>query len=367
MDKMTRVPYGELKGLVEAILRGGYGYSPAEAAITAEVLVEADARSIPSHGVSRLAFYRKNLDEGYVNVGAKPSVVWETPVSLVVDGRGGVGPHISEFCLARMAEKAKAAGVAFCAVRNSNHYGIAGYWAERLAGDDAMGMSFTNTYRAGVPTFGRGRCLGTDPIAVAIPEGNGRRFLLDMATTTVAHGKVEVYDRRRHPMPQGWAVDREGRGVTDATAFEKTFYEDSNFGGHLCLGGEGEESGGHKGYGLNLLVELLCSGLSMGSASFATYNFNPEHQAGICHFFGAIRLDLFGEPAALRQHIAAQLQAIRDVAKAPGHDRIYTHGEKEAESRALALKEGVAVDEPTCGYLAKLAAQVGATLPGALR
>ncbi len=217
-----------------------------------------------------------------------------------------------------------------------------------------IGFAFTNSYLSATPTFGRRRCLGTNPIAVAVPEAGGRVFLLDMATTTVAHGKIELYDRRKKPMPLGWVIDEEGRGVTDATAFEKTFHG-SRLGGHLFLGGEGEENGGHKGFGLGLLVELLCSGLSLGSASFATYNYNPKGEAGICHFFGALRLDLFGPPEDLKKHLGEILRAIRSGEKAPGHDRIYIHGEKEAESREKALAEGVFLDEATRQYLAALA------------
>jgi LDH2 family malate/lactate/ureidoglycolate dehydrogenase len=219
-----------------------------------------------------------------------------------------------------------------------------------------IGMAFTNTYIAGVPTFGSLRILGTNPIAAAIPEAGGRVFLLDMATTTVTHGKVEVYDRRGKPMPEGWVVDENGNNVTDATSFEETFYQ-SNFGGHLYLGGAGEESGGHKGFGLALLVELLCSGLSLGAASMLTY---PKGgRGGITHFFSAMRMDLFGDPEELKAHIGSMLQSIRGSRKAQGQDRIYIHGEKEAEARARALADGVYLDQATKGMLARSARECG--------
>lgn len=351
---MNNLAYEELRSLTEAILRRGFGYTDKEAATTARVLVEADARGIPSHGVARLAFYRKNLDGGFAKPGLKPEIVWQTPVSLVVDGHGGVGCHVANFCLEQILEMAEKTGLAFCAVRNSNHYGIAGLWAEDIASHDMIGLAFTNSYIAGTPTFGRRRLLGTNPIAVAIPEENGRVFSLDMATTTVAHGKVELYDRRRKPMPLGWVVDEEGRNMTDATEFEKIFFQ-TRFGGHLFLGGEGEENGGHKGFGLGLLVELLCSGLSMGTASFAT--FRPGEAAGITHFFGAMKMNLFGNPAELKKHIGMILETIRSSEKVAGRDRIYIHGEKEAEARARAIADGVYLDEATRKYLAALAAE----------
>ncbi|UQZ90676.1 lactate dehydrogenase [Deltaproteobacteria bacterium Smac51] len=361
----THIPYEELLKFTEEALRKGFGYSEREARITARVLAEADARGIPSHGVARLAFYRKNLEQGYARPGTEPEVVWSTPSSLVVDGHGGVGCYVSEFCVEKMLGLAEKTGLAFCAVRNSNHYGIAGYWAELAAKKDMIGMAFTNSYLSATPTFGRRRCLGTNPIAVAVPEGDGRSFLLDMATTTVAHGKIELYDRRKKPMPLGWVIDEEGQGVTDATSFEKTFHQ-STLGGHLFVGGEGEENGGHKGFGLGLLVELLCSGLSLGTASFATYNYNPNKQAGICHFFGALRLDLFGPPEELKKHLAGIIEVIRSGEKVPGHDRIFIHGEKEDESRETAMREGVFLDAATRDYLATLADEFAIQKPESL-
>ena len=352
--------FDELEALTKALLEKLYGYSQAEAAITAKVLVEADARNVPSHGVSRLDFYMANLKGGFVKVNAEPSVVHETPVSLVVDGHDGVGPYISDFSVKSMIRKAEKNGTAFCSVRNSNHYGIAGFWAEEVARHDMIGMAFTNTRPCGIPTYGRERVLGTNPIAIAIPYGEAALneiFLLDMATTTVAHGKVEVYDRRKKPMPAGWAVDDKGVVINDATAFEKIFYSVPNLGGHLFLGGEGEESGGHKGFGLGLLVELLCSGLSMGMASYDT--FTKGNGAGITHFFGAVRMDLFGETAGLKNHVKDILQHIKSGQKAQSQSRIYIHGEKESEARALALKNGITLDDATYKMLQALSKEAG--------
>jgi LDH2 family malate/lactate/ureidoglycolate dehydrogenase len=348
--------YDDLLQLTRSILEGRLHYSAREALVTAKVLVEADARGIPSHGVSRLGFYRMNIDGGFAKPGAEGEVVHETAVSLVVDGHDGIGPYISDWAVTKLLEKARVSGAAFCAVRNSNHYGIAGFWAETIARYEMIGMAFTNTRTCGIPTFGRERVLGTNPIAVAIPctEGvvSGDEFLLDMATTTVAHGKVEVYDRRKKAMPEGWAVDERGEGMTDATAFEKLFYANERYGGHLFLGGEGETSGGHKGYGLGLLVELLCSGLSLGASSLDT--FRAGRGSGITHFFAALSLGLFGDATVVKRHVAEILAAIRGGETASGQNRIYIHGEKEAESRAAALRDGVPVDDATVEMLEKM-------------
>ncbi|MDR1086554.1 MAG: Ldh family oxidoreductase [Deltaproteobacteria bacterium] len=351
-----KIAYLSLLRLTEEILLAGYGYNEAEAKITARLLTEADARGIPSHGVSRLAFYRANLDQGHCRPGRMPEIVWQTPVSLVVDARGGVGCFAADWCVQRTIELALKSGAGHCAVRNSNHYGIAGYWAELMAQKDLIGLAFTNTYIAGVPTFGIRRILGTNPVAAAIPEANGKIFMLDMATTTVSHGKVELYDRRRKPMPTGWVVDETGQEAYDATSFEKTFYQ-TFLGGHLYIGGAGEESGGHKGFGLGLLIELLCSGLSLGASSLATYPAGGP--GGITHFFSAMRMDLFGNPERLKAHIGSILETIRRSEKAAGRDRIYIHGEKEAEARQKALAEGVFLDKTTQEYLAGLAGKFG--------
>lgn len=355
------VPYQDLQRATESILVKGLGYSEEEARLTAWILVEADARGVPSHGVSRLAFYRANLQGGFAKPGSTPEIVWETPSSLVVDGHDGVGSYVSEWSVKRMIEKAKNVGTAFCAVRNSNHYGMAGIWAEEIARHDMIGMAFTNTRTCGIPTHGRQRILGTNPIAVAIPERDGKTFLLDMATTTVAHGKIEVYDRRKKPMPLGWAVDERGKGTTDATEFERLFYSDPMYGGHLFVGGEGEENGGHKGYGLGLLVDLLCSGLSLGMSSLNT--FRRGHGSGITHFFGALRMDLFGDPGELKAHIGSILDNVRNSERAEGQDRIFIHGEKEAEARKQAMEEGVPIDDATCELLSSLSREFDVPLP----
>ena len=355
------VDFNSLKDLTAAILRSGYGYSPEEADITSTLLAEADARGIPSHGVSRLAFYRVNLDAGHCLPGSEPEVLRRTPVSLLIDGKAGVGGLIAKRSVEALLDLAEAAGMGICAVRNSNHFGIAGYWAELMAKKSMVGAAFCNTYIAGVPTFGARRVLGTNPVCVAIPEAGGRIFMLDMATTTISHGKVELYDRRGQAMPPGWVVDETGADATDATSFERTFYQPS-LGGHLYVGGSGEEHGGHKGYGLALLVELLSSGLSQGASSPETYP-KDGGGGGITHLFACAALDLFGPSEGIRERVGAILSAIRGGEKAAGHGRIYTHGEKEAEARARSVSEGVFLDAATKAYLADLAAKFDLALP----
>ena len=356
----TIVSYEVLRTTAVRVLEH-LGYPPPHAEITAEVLVEADARGVPSHGVARLEFYEKNIKGGFAVPAAEPKIVHETPLSLVVDGNNGVGPYVSNFTMKRCIEKAAKTGAGFGAVRNSNHFGMAGLWAEKAAAKNQIGMAFTNTRICSIPTFGRQRILGTNPLCFAIPQEGRTPFMVDMATTTVAHGKIEVYERRDKDMPLGWVVDEHGKGTTDTNAFQKLFWSKCPDGGHLFLGGEGEELGGHKGYGLGLLVDLLCAGLSLGRWSLHTFE-GKGKGSGIAHFFGAISLDLFGDAAQIKRHVASILDEVRNSNKAEGHDRIYIHGEKEAEARARAMKAGVELDEETCRLLEKYGKQFGIPL-----
>ena len=341
------VKYEALKTYAGKVLEA-LGYPRESAEVTAWVLAEADVRGVPSHGVARLDFYEKNIKGGFAVPSAKPAVVRETPVAVVIDGNNGPGSAVSEFAMRLCVEKASKIGAGFAAVRNSNHFGMAGLWAEKAAARDQIGMAFTNTRVCGVPTHGRQRILGTNPICVAMPSAGRFPFMLDMATTTVAHGKVEVYERRDKDMPPGWCVDDKGREMTDTKAFQKLFWSKSPDGGHLFLGGEGEDLGGHKGYGLGLLVDLLSAGLSMGRWSLHTFE---GKGSGICHFFAAIALSNFGEPAEIKRHIEGILAEVRASNKAEGQERIWIHGEKEAEAREKNLRDGIELDDATVALL----------------
>ncbi len=340
-----RIPYDTLSAYTVRILER-LGYSPEQAEVTARVLVEADARGVASHGVARLEFYESNVRDGYTFPQSQPEIVYETPLSLVVDGHHGIGSCIARFTMDRILEKARGIGAGFGAVRNSNHFGMAGLLAELAAAEGFIGMAFCNTRICAIPTFGRERILGTNPVCFAIPSAGKTHFLLDMATTTVAHGKVEVYERRNQPMPVGWVVDENGADTVDTRHFQKLYRSENPAGGHLFLGGAGEELGGHKGYGLGLFVDLLCAGMSMGAWSRDTFK-EKGQGAGIAQFFGAIRTDLFGKSAEIAQHVESILQQVRESAKAAGRERIYIHGEKEAEKRAESIAHGIALDDAT--------------------
>jgi LDH2 family malate/lactate/ureidoglycolate dehydrogenase len=357
------ISYDRLLAFTAKILQA-LGYSSEQADVTARILVEADARGVPSHGVARLLFYESNIRDHFTFPSAPIEIVHETPLSLVIDGHHGVGPSIADFTMARVLEKARCMGAGFGAARNSNHFGMAGLWAEMAAAQGCIGMAFCNTRICAIPTFGRERILGTNPVCYAIPSAGKTPFLLDMATTTVAHGKIEVYERRHKPMPLGWVVDETGADTADTEHFQKLFRSDRPDGGHLFLGGAGEELGGHKGFGLGLFVDLLCAGMSLGSWSRETFNMNG---GGISQFFGAIRTDLFGDPIAIADRVESILEEVRRSAKAAGQERIYIHGEKEAEKREESMAGGIVLDAATWKMLEDYAERFRLEIPDVLQ
>lgn len=325
-----------------------------KARIVADVLVEADMRGINSHGVARLRRYVNHIREGIIDPSGEPEIVYETPVSAVVNGHNGVGQYIAKFSMRKAIEKARVFGVGMIIVRNSNHHGIAGYYAEMATSERMVGISLSNTSPMLVPTFSKEALLGTNPIAFAFPRNERYPILVDMATSVVPKGKLEVYSRLNRPVPVGWAVDESGCATTDPQRV-LTNMNERRGGGLLPLGGAGEEFGGHKGYGLALIVELLSAGLSLGSFSFDTY----MGKGKVAHFFAAIDLSLFGDPQDIIKHVEKLVKRLKSAKKAEGAERIYLHGEKEYEQREESLKLGVEIDEPTRHLLKNLAEDLG--------
>ena len=214
-------------------------------------------RGIESHGVARLeSYYVSSIRSNKLKPNPNYEIVHETDTSVPYDANNGLGHPVGKLTMQRVIEKARKHGAAFGAVRNSNHYGIAGYYAMMALEHDMIGMASTNSVRYGAPTFGRDVMLGTNPLAYAIPADKEPAFVLDFARTTVPKGKLEVYKRKGLPLKEGWAIDRNGNMTTDP--------DEALRGALLPLGGFGTDHGGHKGYGLGLLVDILCGVLSGG-------------------------------------------------------------------------------------------------------
>ena len=334
---------------------------PEDAAVTADNLVTANLRGIDSHGVARLRRYVNGLRDGVMVARPEIKVVHETPATALIDGGAGLGQPVSVRAMRLAIEKALNVGVGFVAVRNSNHYGIAGYYSMMALEHDCIGISMTNAAVLVVPTFGRDAVLGTNPISVAAPAGEERSFVLDMATSTVPRGKLEEYDRQEKPLPLGWATDEHGVPTTDAGRVLRNLLARAG-GGLLPLGGAGEETGGHKGYGLALMVDVL-SGVLPG-AGYATniYPKTPEGKplpANVGHFFGALRVDAFRPLEEFKATMDDIIRRLKNAPKAKGHDRIYIHGEKEFEMADERRAHGIPLHPKVVADLKKIAEETG--------
>ncbi|HZO94029.1 MAG TPA: Ldh family oxidoreductase [Candidatus Baltobacteraceae bacterium] len=345
-------PEADLTRFVAAVLEKS-GVAPEDARIVAEVLVAADLRGVESHGVARLeSYYVSRLRKGLIEPKPEVRTVRETSTSLLVDAGNGLGHPVAKRTMERILDKAQQTGAAFGAVRNSNHYGIAGYYAMMALERDMIGIASTNTVRYGAPTFGRDILLGTNPLAFAIPANTEPAFVLDFATTTVPRGKLEVYNRKGKQLNPGWAIDEHGNETLDPQTALK--------GALLPLGGYGVDNGGHKGYGLGLLVEILCGVLAGGKFGLDLPLPTDGPQPGaISHFFAAFTIDGFRDPEQFKADMDTELRAFKDSEKAPGQDRIYVAGEIEHEKTLYNREHGVPVHVKVWEGLQKLAADLG--------
>jgi L-2-hydroxycarboxylate dehydrogenase (NAD+) len=341
-----------LKNFVSAALEK-VGVSAADAAIVADVLVAADLRGIESHGVARLeSYYVSRIRAGGLDPTPKVTTARETATSILVDAGNGLGHPAAKRTMETILDKAAQTGAAFGAIRNSNHYGIAGYYAMMALDRNMIGIASTNSVRYGAPTFGRDVMLGTNPLAFAIPAKNEPAFVLDFATTTVPKGKLEVYNRKEKKLNPGWAIDSEGHETLDPQVALK--------GALLPLGGFGVEGGGHKGYGLGLLVDILCGVLSGGAfGNDLPLPNDPPLPGKISHFFAAFKIDGFRDPEQFKADMDTELRAFKDSAKAPGQDRIYVAGEIEHEKTLYNREHGVPVHVKVWDGLQKMADELG--------
>jgi L-2-hydroxycarboxylate dehydrogenase (NAD+) len=334
-----------------------------DARITADVLVTADLRGVDSHGVARLRRYVEGLRDGVMVARPTTKVITETPTTVLIDAGAGLGQPVSHQAMRRTIQMAKQYGCGFVTVRNSNHYGIAGYYAMMALDEDCIGMSMTNADLLVVPTFGRNAMLGTNPIAVAAPAGGQRGFVLDMATSTVPRGKLEVYNRLDKAMPLSWATDERGVATDNAGRVLANLKSRAG-GGLLPLGGEGELLSGHKGYGLAVLVDVFCAVLSGAAYADLVYPRSPDGKplpANLGHFFGAWRIEAFRPVAEFKAAMDDLQRRLKGSAKAEGQARIYIHGEKEYENTERNLKDGLALNPKVAADLRALAAEVNVT------
>src|SRR5881398_3455333 len=331
-----------------------------DAKITTDVLVLADLRGIESHGVARLPRYYTDLKNGRTKSTDQSKIVKETKATAMIDGGQSLGQVVGHKGMVLAVKKAKETAVGIVSVRNSHHYGIAGYYSLMALEHDLIGISTTNAAPLVVPTFGRNAVLGTNPISITAPAGKERAFVLDMATSVVPRGKLEVYDRVGNKMPPGWAVDKRGRGTEDPHAVLDALSKRLG-GGILPLGGEGEEHSGHKGYGLALMVDVL-SGVLSGSATGLGVDVDKA-KPNVGHFFMAIDPAAFRPLEEFKRDMDRLARELKDSPKAQGQNRIYVHGEKSFARMEKYRREGIPLTTPVVESMKKVGGEIGVPWP----
>ncbi|GEO02406.1 malate dehydrogenase [Adhaeribacter aerolatus] len=335
-------PYEQLKQFTQNIFRA-IGLSEADATLATDVLLSADLRGIDSHGIARLSGYVRLWEAGRINATPDIKVVHETPSTAVVDGDRGLGLVVGPKAMEIIIQKAKQVGTGWVSVKNSNHFGIAGYHAMMPLAHDMIGLAMTNASPLVAPTFSVERLLGTNPIAVAIPANEQPPFVADLATTTAANGKLEILQRKGLDAPVGWIQDAAGNNSTNT-------HELKNGGALMPLGGE---HGSHKGYALGAVVDIfsaVLSGANYGPwvppfVSFLPLPANPVGE-GIGHFFGAMRVDAFRPADEFKQHMDNWIKTFRAAKTKAGQAAVLIPGDPEREMTGQRLQTGIPLLDP---------------------
>jgi LDH2 family malate/lactate/ureidoglycolate dehydrogenase len=352
MSELT-YPAGKLKDFAYEIF-SKIGCSDTDASLAAEVLLSADRRGIDSHGIARLSGYVRLWEAGRLNPTPNVRVVHETPSTAVVDGDRGLGLVVAPRAMEIAISKAAAVGSGWVSVKNSNHFGIAGYHAMMALKSDMIGMAMTNASPLVAPTFSLDRLLGTNPIAVAIPAGEEPPFVADMATTTAANGKLEILQREGRPAPLGWVQDKMGRASTNPHELKG--------GGALLPLGSDYDHGSHKGYCLGAVVDIFSAVLSGANYGpwvppFVAFLSPPADPVGegIGHFLGAMRVDAFRPADTFKRHMDNWIRRFRSSTPAEGHDRVMIPGDPERESEVYRKQNGIPVNPKVFEDLKELA------------
>ena len=332
-----------------------------DATLATDVLLAADLRGIDSHGVARLIGYVRLYEAGRINPTPKIKVVHETPSTAVVDGDAGLGLVVAPFAMKVAMQKAENVGSGWVSVKNSNHFGIAGYHAMLGLEKDMIGMAMTNASPLVSPTFSTERMLGTNPIAVSIPADKQPPFVADFATTTAANGKLEILQRNNAEAPTGWIQDKEGHSTTDPHGLKSG-------GALLPLGGD-REHGSHKGFCLGSIVDIFSavfSGANYGPwappfVSFLPVSDDPVGE-GLGHFLGAMRIDGFRPADEFKSHMDNWIQRFRDAKTVDSEDRVIIPGDPEREFEAVRIKEGIPLNHNVVADLKEVGEKFGLAL-----
>jgi L-2-hydroxycarboxylate dehydrogenase (NAD+) len=335
-----------------------FGVPKADAEQAADVLSKSDLRGIDSHGIARLHTYFDMLALGRINPRPKIQIVREKASVASLDGDNGlglvVGPKANDIAM----DKAEQHGSGWVSVCNTNHFGIAGYYPLKALERDLIGWAMTNSTKLVAPLWGAQRMLGTNPIAIAFPGKQEPPIVIDMATSAVAYGKIEIALRKKQPVPKGWIIDKKGCDTTNP--------KDMIDGGAQLPLGSGREMGGHKGYCLASMVDILCcvlSGANWGpfAPPFALQQEIPTRSVGkgIGHFFGAMQIDGFIDKDEFKKQIDDWIQVFRSSRPAPGTSGPLIPGDPEREAEAIRSKDGVPLLKPVTDDLLDISRKTG--------
>ncbi len=341
MDKQCRFAVSHVKQFAQEVFTKA-GVPAEDAKICAEVLLASDIRGIESHGLSRLKMYVDRILTGQQNPITHAEIIKETPSTATMDGNNGMGAVISTKAMKVAIEKAKIVGTGTVAVRNSNHFGIAGYYPLMAVNENMIGICVTNTRPSMAPTFGVQPMLGTNPIAFGAPTDEKIPFLFDAATTIIQRGKVEIHNRRGEFLEEGYVIDQNGTPSVNPGDILVGLNQDIN--SLLPLGGQNEAFSGHKGYGLATIVEILSASLQNGMFLTGLTGFSTtgnKQPFSIGHFFQAISIEAFTSEKEFKRTTGEILRTLRNSRKASNQDRIFTAGEKEEESAIITLRDGI--------------------------
>jgi LDH2 family malate/lactate/ureidoglycolate dehydrogenase len=359
---MQHFAYSDLHDFTQNVFLS-MGCPEADAALAADVLLKADLRGVDSHGVARLIGYVRLWDKKRINVIPSIEITHETPSTAVIDGDAGLGLVVAPFAMRIAQEKAAYAGTGWVSVRNSNHFGIAGYHAMMPLEQDMIGIAMTNASPLVAPTYSTERLLGTNPIAVAIPAGKQPPFVADFATTTAANGKLEILQRKKAPAPLGWIQDADGQASSNPS-------ELAQGGALLPLGGD-REHGSHKGYGLGAIVDIFSavfSGANYGPWVPPFVSFLPLAKdpvgSGIGHFVGAMRIDAFRPAEEFKMHMDQWIGRFRSAKTSADHEKVSIHGDPEREMEEIRISQGIPLLDPVIKDLKEVGKRFGLTLKG---
>ena len=333
------------------------GCPEADAKLAADVLLRSDLRGIDSHGVARLSGYVRLWEKERINATPNIKVVHETPTTATIDGDAGLGLVVAPFAMKVAIEKAKTYGSGWVAVKNSNHFGIAGYHALMAVEQDMIGISMTNASPLVAPTYANERLLGTNPMCYAFPAGKYPPVVVDMATAAAANGKLEIAQRANKNIPEGWVQDQYGKTVTDPHELKK--------GGSLLPLGSDKDHGSHKGYGLSATVDILSAVLSGANygpwvppfVAFLEPSANPVG-AGIGHFFGAMRVDGFRPAQDFKDHLDNWISRFKAAKTIDPKQQVIIPGEPEYDFEQARNIDGIPLIDAVVSDLNELAVKL---------